>query len=238
MTRISATGSFRSPSGMLSRPARRRLAGCGFSSDQTSRTRIYPTHLLDGMLRCGCCGSPVALVGGKGTGYYGCSGRRRHACDNRLTVPRSRVETIFLGAVRDRLLEPGAVDYVLRRVSAEIRKLSGHVADERAGKQAELAQVQKRLDRLVEAVASGGLSGSTSLAAAITQAEARMSSLPTPGVRTTLPGLLWMRSSSSTRPAPLAARTVVRDLCDGGGGGSRTRVRRSSAEGIYMLVRP
>ena len=48
----------------------------GFSVQQKSRVKINPTHLLSGSLRCGCCEGSIALVSGKGSGYYGCSMHR------------------------------------------------------------------------------------------------------------------------------------------------------------------
>ena len=156
-------------------PGKRR----GFSSEQTSRAEVYPIHLLDGMMRCGCCRSRVTLRGGKNGGYYGCSARSRGACDNSLTVNRSCVEKVFLGAIRDRLLEPGAIVYALGRVAERIRELSPEVEERRAGKQAEFRDTQKRLDRFVEFIAGDNTERSTfdSLSAAIAKCEARLSTL-------------------------------------------------------------
>ena len=62
-------------------------------------------------------------------------------------------------------------------------------------------------------------------------------SVPTWAVRTTWPAPLSTHSPSSSRPNRWVARTVVRDLCVGGGGGSRTRVREYVPTGIYMRIR-
>ena len=149
----------------------------GFGREQTSRTEVYPIHLLDGMMRCGRCGSRVTLRGGKNSGYYGCSGRSRGNCDNSLTVNRSCVERVFLGAIRDRLLEPGAILYALGRVAERIRELSPEVEGRRAGKQAELRETQKRLDRFVEFIAGDNTERSQldSVSEAIRKCEARLS---------------------------------------------------------------
>ena len=234
---------------------------------------------------------------GKADGYYGCSGRRRRLCDNRLTVRRSLVESILLGAICDRLLEPGAVYRVLQSVVAEIRKLSSAAGGQLDSRRLEYRAARKRLDRLVEFVAGGHAPDSAAVAEAIAQAEARVSQLsaeidalddgrrsdlrspsvewvaervlalkrllerrtvesarvlrrllgehvvlepvtPDSGVGTTLPGLPLMCSCSLSRPGLLVVRTVVRDLCVGGGGGSRTRVRKYVSAELYMLVRP
>ena len=46
----------------------------GFSKEQGSRQQQFPTHLLSGSMVCGECGAAIALVSGKGGGYYGCLG--------------------------------------------------------------------------------------------------------------------------------------------------------------------
>ena len=149
----------------------------GFSRAQGSRSDVYPRHLLDGMLRCGNCNLRISLVSGKRGGYYGCAGATRHACNNRLTVCRAKAERIFLGALRDRLLDPAAIRYALLRVSAEVEKLSGDVADTLGRKQTELDEARKRLNNLVEFVTRGEASDSAAIAAAITAAEVRVSRL-------------------------------------------------------------
>ena len=149
----------------------------GFPKEQGSRSEVYPTHLLDGLFRCSCCQLRFALVSGRRAGYYGCAAAKRRACDNRLMLSRAKAERIFLRALRDRLLEPGAVRYALRRVADEIAKLSGDVADAVRRKKAELADARKRLNNLVDFVSCGHVSDSAALASAIAAAEARASRL-------------------------------------------------------------
>ena len=149
----------------------------GFSRDQGSRTLVYPKHLFDGLFRCSSCGARMTLAGGKAGGYYGCSGRRRRLCDNKLTVRRSLVESILLGAICDRLLEPGAVHRVLESLVAEIRKLSRAASGKLDTRRVEYRAARKRLDRLVEFVAGGHAPDSAVVAEAIAEAEARVSQL-------------------------------------------------------------
>ena len=149
----------------------------GFSSAQGSRSKVYPTHLLDGILCCASCGNSIGLVGGTRGGYYGCGAAKRRVCDNHLTVCRSKVERIFLRALRDRLLEPGVVSYALRRVADEVARLAADVPEMLGRKQAELTEVRKRLNQLVDFVARGEASDSRAVGAAIAEAEARVSRL-------------------------------------------------------------
>ena len=144
----------------------------GFTSAQGSRSEVYPTHLFDGMLCCACCKQAIAVVGGKSGGYYGCLGAKRCVCDNRLTVCRSKLERIFLRALRDRLLDPGAIRHALRRVADELAKLHRDVPDIRRRKKAELALARKELKNLLAFVRSGR--GSDAVAAEIAEAEPRV----------------------------------------------------------------
>ena len=152
-------------------------SGRGYSAAQGPRSEVYPTHLLDGMLYCAQCSKRVGLVSGRHGGYYGCHSARRCLCDNRLTVCRSLVERVFLAALRARLLEPGVVRYALGRVAAEVARLSGDVADLRRAKQAELAEARRRLERILEFIATGQGAGSDALGAQLVVAERRVTQL-------------------------------------------------------------
>ena len=149
----------------------------GFSSEQGSRTDLYPTHLFDGLLRCGKCGERVNLVSGKEDGYYGCSARRRHMCDNRVNVRRSVLERILLGGITGKLLEKGAVRYALGCVADEIRKLSSGVGEMVARKEAELGEARKRLDNLLKFVEDGQVSSSEAVLGRLSETETRVARL-------------------------------------------------------------
>ena len=152
-------------------------SGPRYSAAQGPRSEVYPTHLLDGMLYCAQCSKRVGLVSGRHGGYYGCHTARRCLCDNRLTVCRSLVERVFLAGLRARLLEPGVVRYALGRVAAEVARLSGDVADLRRAKQAELAEARRRLERILEFIATGQGAGSDALGAQLAVAERRVTQL-------------------------------------------------------------
>ena len=187
----------------------------GFSRAQGSRSDVYPTHLLDGMLKCARCRLRMSLVSGKRGGYYGCAAATRRVCHNRLTVCRSKVERIFLGALRDRLLEPGAIRYALRRVADEVARLTGDVADLLGRKQAELADARKRLNNLVDFVSRGEASDSPTLATAIAETEARVSRLQVEvdalrrddGPAFTLPSEAWVAERVGALQELLERRT-------------------------------
>lgn len=78
----------------------------GFSGKTRSHVESHPTHLLSGALKCGACGGAIALVSGKGSGYYGCLNASRRSCDNKVLIPRKRLEEKFLTALNEAVLKP------------------------------------------------------------------------------------------------------------------------------------
>ena len=147
----------------------------GFSSQQGSREKCFPTHLLSGAMVCGKCGATIALVSGKGGGYYGCLGATKGACDNKLLVRRSLVEKTILDTVQERLSDPHHIEYVLRRVAAEVGKLYTHVPESIRLKETELTAEERRLANFVDFIGEGR--GSRTLAQALFESERRVGAL-------------------------------------------------------------
>ena len=147
----------------------------GFSAQQGGRERCFPTHLLSGAMVCGKCGATIAEVSGKGGGYYGCIGATKGACDNKLLVRRSLVEKIILDMVQEQLTDPQHIEYVLRRVAAEVGKLYTHVPESIRLKETELTAEQRRLANFVDFIAEGR--GSRTLAQALFDSERKVGAL-------------------------------------------------------------
>ena len=60
--------------------------------------------LLSGLLACGCCGAPYAILA---QDRYGCANRHSKAtCTNARTINRQRAEERVLSALQSRLLTP------------------------------------------------------------------------------------------------------------------------------------
>ena len=149
----------------------------GFGPRQRSRVHAYPPYLLSGAMVCACCDRAIALVSGHRGGYYGCSAAARHACSNRVRVPRRVAEKVILGALRDRLLQPEPVCQVLDRVHEEVKTLCAHVPDMLKAKTAQLAAARLRVDRIVNFVSLGRAQDSKALAEALAENEALVVSL-------------------------------------------------------------
>ena len=147
----------------------------GFSKQNGSRVKHYPTHLLSGMMVCEQCGASIAQVSGKGGGYYGCLGQTRGSCDNRLLVRRKLAERIVLSAVRDKIACPEAFTYLLERVEQEVQKLSKDVPETIRLKETELDAEKRRVHNFVEFVAEGR--SSRALAEALAASERKVEEL-------------------------------------------------------------
>jgi len=136
---------------------------------QRSYVETNPTHLLSGMLRCGCCGHAMGQVSGKGSGYYGCLAATKNACDNKLLVPRRLTERRLLSAVRERLDDAEAIRYVLERVKVEIARLHADLPDQIKLKRAALITEERRIANFIDFI--GGGKGTRALGQALEHAE-------------------------------------------------------------------
>ena len=88
------------------------------------RSYVYgnPSHLLAGLMRCQTCGGPIVLVSGKGSGYYGCYNSKRKTCENKLLVPRKRVEKTIISELKEKILTRENVEYVYKKLEKLVAK--------------------------------------------------------------------------------------------------------------------
>ncbi len=111
------------------------------------------THLLTGLLRCGCCGGGFASVG---KDYLACSAARKlGTCTQKRSLKRSELEEVVLNLLRQRLMRPEAVATFVAAVGRETNAGRMEANAERARLEAELTQITRRLDGLYEAIADG-----------------------------------------------------------------------------------
>jgi site-specific DNA recombinase len=147
----------------------------GFSKEQGSRQRHFPTHLLAGSMVCGACGATIAQVSGKSGGYCGCLAATKGACENKTVVRRTLAEKVIIGAVQEKISDAEQVAYVLRRVEEEVAKLRSALPDTLKLKEAELGAEQRRLANFVDFIGEGR--GSQALATALGETERRVDAL-------------------------------------------------------------
>ena len=111
------------------------------------------THLLTGLLRCGCCGGGFAAVG---KDYLACSAaRKQDTCPQKRSFKRHELEGIVLNLLRDRLMRPEAVAAFVASVSREMNAGRAEESAARARLATERTQITRRLDGLYDAIADG-----------------------------------------------------------------------------------
>ena len=110
-------------------------------------------HLLSGLVRCQECGSRYAAVG---RDYLACSAARGSGtCSNRQSIRRAALEALILDGLRQRLMAPELVEEFIRAFQKEINLQRREDDALRDAKRRELADVKRKLDGLIEAIAEG-----------------------------------------------------------------------------------
>ena len=128
-----------------------------------------PQTLLTGLVHCGCCGGLMAT---QGQDYLGCStARRQGTCTNRKLVRRGAIETVILEGLRERLMRPDMVAAFAEAFVEETNRQRKEAEVVTRATARELAEVERKLDGLVDAIA-GGLR-SSSLQRSLDELEAR-----------------------------------------------------------------
>jgi hypothetical protein len=119
-----------------------------------------PRHLLAGLLRCGCCGSAMAVnnVSHKGRRIY--CGRRKEGgrCANGKTYPLEPIEQRVVTALQGQLRDPRAIERYLATYRAERKRLAAESATKRSASERSLGQAKREIARVVDAIARGSIS--------------------------------------------------------------------------------
>ena len=87
-----------------------------------------------------------------------CSAARgRGTCANRQGVRRAPLEKLILDGLRQRLLAPELIEEFFAAYHDEVNRARRHATAARAGKERELAEVKRRLEKLIEGYRASGL---------------------------------------------------------------------------------
>ena len=123
--------------------------------------RVGSKFLLSGLLKCGVCGRPYSGQGAKSGqfAYYVCGTLFREGagtCSARyLNAPR--VEDFVVEKIRERILTEETVTELVTLVAEEIDAMAGELSGRLEVIDAELGDVQSRLQRLYEALETSEL---------------------------------------------------------------------------------
>ena len=123
--------------------------------------RVGSKFLLSGLLKCGVCGRPYTGQGAKSGqfAYYICGTLYREGagtCSARyLNAPR--VEDFIVEKIRERILTEETIVELVTLVAEEIDAMAGELAGRLEVIDAELGDVQSRIERLYEALETSDL---------------------------------------------------------------------------------
>jgi len=132
-----------------------------------------PRHLLTGKVACGCCDRAFEAIG---RDYLACRGVRRGVCRNNSRVRRARLEGQVLAALGTRLMDPTLAKAFAEAFIEEWNRCAQAETAAGAGKRTELAQVERKIANLVDALADGASRGGA-VAAKLVELEGRRDEL-------------------------------------------------------------
>src|SRR5262249_30772848 len=148
----------------------------------------YPdesAYLLVGFTRCSLCGGPVGTdLRGNGSGpkgqprphvpHYACLDHKRRGksiCGNAVAIRQDILDRAILDAISE-VLHPGVLSRAVEKALAKLAYARSHHTNRKAQLDRELGEVQRRLDRLVDALADGS-SAADEIKARLTSEKAR-----------------------------------------------------------------
>jgi site-specific DNA recombinase len=137
--------------------ARQETMRCDTRPDVRARPcdRRRPRYLLSGLVVCGACGGRYTKISAN---LFGCAAARNKGaavCKNLKNVRRDRLEATVLDALRDNLMDPELFKEFCAEYVREINRVRGDENARRDRLRSELTQVERRLRRMVEAIADG-----------------------------------------------------------------------------------
>ncbi len=192
-------------------------------------------YLLTGLLRCGCCGAPMQIMGGSTERYYRCvANRKRGTCSNRLSVREGLTRTRILAAVSEALATPKAIAYVRQRLAERAGSLSRDAGREVAERSGRLERTEERVRGLITMQAEGDRSPMVSEMRADLEAQAAQDRAAIADLRT--------MASAPIRlpPVDLLIERVfaLRALAESQNVQSAAAVRAHSALDLFLALGP
>ena len=112
-----------------------------------------PAYLLSGLLECGECGSPYAIVV---SDRYGCVGHHRsRICANSRTIRREELERRALAGIADRLVSADKIDAAVAAYAAHINRENRERRIQADADTRALAKIDKAVAGIMAAIEDG-----------------------------------------------------------------------------------
>ncbi len=110
-------------------------------------------HILSGKVFCAACGGAMTSVGKH---YLACSAARKQGiCGNLAGIKRSTLETLVIDALRANLMQPDDVKEFIVAFTVEWNRIAAEAGAQQAHDDATLSNVQRKIDRIIDAIAEG-----------------------------------------------------------------------------------
>jgi site-specific DNA recombinase len=112
-----------------------------------------PKHMLSGLLRCGACGSGMAVNGGDRTGRLRlrcCGAIESGTCPDPKTFYLHKVEEAVLTGLQTELRHPKAIAEYVRTYQMERERLSAHAVAERVRIENRLAAIERESEKITD----------------------------------------------------------------------------------------
>lgn len=172
------------------------------SGPSTFRDKRRPDYLLSGLVRCGTCGRPYAVVSDK----LSCIGSAREGtCDNRRRVAREDLEAVVLAGLKDRLLRPELIGPYLEAYRAEVERLNAAQAVQNQAAQGHLKDISRQIANVMAQV-RGGLGNGDDVAGRLLRGELERLEIERQGLDR------QVRARPRALPLPMAADALVERL--------------------------
>src|SRR5208282_4101383 len=120
--------------------------------------RRRPKHLLSGLLKCGVCGGGMSSMGADKTGKTRIICSTYHnsgSCSHSRIYYASSIITLVIKGIRENLEHPDAIKEFLREYHEERQRLNRQKALEAARVHKDLADVERKMRNIVNALAEG-----------------------------------------------------------------------------------
>ena len=117
-----------------------------------------PRHMLSGLLRCGACGAGMSTNGRDNSGRIRirCSAARESgSCQDAKTFYLKTVESAVLAGLENEMRHPQVIAEYVRTYHEERKRFSAKANAKRTHLELRLGELNREIDRLVDAIAKG-----------------------------------------------------------------------------------
>jgi site-specific DNA recombinase len=130
------------------------------------RPHASPKRILSGLLRCGVCGAGMSKKDvDHGRPRIVCTRMQEaSSCQNRRRYYLDEIERLVIGGLREELGTREAVAYYVRCYNEERRRVSENTVDRRRTIEAEIAGLDRQIERAVAAIIQGRITESEAAA--------------------------------------------------------------------------